>query len=388
MTILWEPDVGTAEALSPALPAPVTIAETVAAVRSALIDRSDDLVVAGPNADIDTVLEFAAGERVNTPARGVVLTRHRFDSTLLSQAMRAGIREVVKAEELTALDDACRRSLALSHQVRGVSEQDLAGAEGRVLTVFSAKGGCGKTTVATNLAVSLARVKPTRRVCLVDLDLAFGDVGVTMLLEPRRTLADAVGLSRLDATAVRSLVTRHESGVDVLLAPVEPTAGERISSQLVTDLLEVLRRLYDDVVIDLPPAFNEQVLAAFDATDQFVLVGTLDIPALKSLKLTMETLQMLGVPDSRWQLVLNRADAKVGLTPADVERTLGRSVAARVPSSRAVPSAINRGVPIAFDAPKHPVSVAIQRFAASLSPQPEKARKVGLRMLRRAEVAS
>lgn len=390
MAILWEPDGQTAAVLRPALPEPVTVADTVAAVRSRAGDSDDDVVVAGPGADLATVLQYAAAERVTSPARGVILVRQRFDGALLAQAMRAGIREVVKAEDVAALGDACHRSIQLSKQVRGVPVNGSAATNGRVVTVFSGKGGCGKTTVATNLAVALARGKPARRVCLVDLDLAFGDVGVALLLEPRRTLADVVGLSRLDVTAVHSLVTPHSSGVDVLLAPVDPTAGERLAAAVITDLLTVLRSLYDDVVVDSPPAFNEQVLAAFDVTDQFVLVGTLDMPALKNLKLTLETLAMLGIPEDRWQVLLNRADAKVGLTPADVESTLGRSLVGRIPSSRAVPAAVNRGVPITLDAPGHPVSAAFHKLAETLrpTPPPAPARRIGLRVLRRAEVAS
>jgi pilus assembly protein CpaE len=125
----------------------------------------------------------------------------------------------------------------------------------------------------------------------------------------------------------------------------------------------VLRENFDYVVIDTPPAFDDQVLAAFDLSDAVVLLATLDIPALKNLKLTLETLDLLNYPRDRWKIVLNRSDSKVGLAISEVEKTLRTSITAQVPSSRDVPASINRGVPIMLDDPRHPVSLAIRGFA-------------------------
>jgi len=121
--------------------------------------------------------------------------------------------------------------------------------------------------------------------------------------------------------------------------------------------------MFDYVVIDSPPAFTEHVLTAFDLSDTFVLLATLDIPALKNLRLTLDMLDLLGYPRESWQVVLNRSDSKVGLEVADVERSLRTPIAALIPSSRAVSASINKGVPILLDEPNHPVSVAIRRFA-------------------------
>ncbi len=214
-----------------------------------------------------------------------------------------------------------------------------------------------------------------------------------MQLQPQRTIADALGLSALDGTAVRSLVTTHSSGVDAILAPVEPGTAEAVSAELIGDLLEVLKTLYDVVVLDTPPAFTEHVLAAFDRADHSVLITTLDIPALKNLKLTLETLDMLGYPRDRWRVVLNRSDAKVGLSVQDVERTLRTRITTQVPSSRAVPASINRGVPIVLDQPGHPVSLAVRRLAESLTKKPtakpaaaRPVNRLGFSLRRKAEV--
>ena len=235
--------------------------------------------------------------------------------------------------------------------------------EGRVITVFSAKGGCGKTTVATNLAATLA-AGGAAAVCLVDLDLAFGDVAIMLQLVPARTIADTAAMvGTMDEQGVRSLITPHSPGLDTLLAPTGPGEAERIDVKVVAELVRVLRRMYDFVVIDTPPAFTEHVLAAFDASDCYVLLATLDIPALKNLRLTLDMLDLLGYPQASWLVVLNRSDSKVGLGLDEVERTLRVPIAAQMPSSRDVPASINRGVPLVVDEPGHAVSQAIRELA-------------------------
>lgn len=334
-------------------------------------DPLQDLVVIGPDFDLASALQFAESQRVERPSLGVILVRTGIDANLLGAALRAGVREVVEAGNLQALHEACHRSAELSRRVRIGMGDDRPLAEqrlGRMITVFSAKGGCGKTTVATNLAAALA-TSGAGRVCLLDLDLAFGDVAIALQLFPTRTIADVVGLQHsLDETAVRSLVTVHGSGLEVVAAPLEPGAVERIPASLVTDLLGVLKTMYAFIVIDTPPAFTDHVLAAFDQSDEYILLATLDVPALKNLKLTMETLSMLDYPRDRWRIVLNRSDSKVGLGLEDVQKAINAPIALEVPSSRAVPASINRGVPIVLDAPTHPVSAAIRRMAANQLP--------------------
>jgi pilus assembly protein CpaE len=249
---------------------------------------------------------------------------------------------------------------------QGTGEKPAAPAKapGRVVTVFSAKGGCGKTTLATNLAVALAD-RGRRQVCLLDLDLAFGDVAIALQLFPQHTIADAVPLlDDLDYTGLHALLTTHSPGLMTLVAPLEPNTASTIPAALVTKILTILREHFDYVVVDTPPALdNDQVLAAFDQSDLLALIATLDVPALKNLKLTLETLDLLNFPMAKSRIVLNRADSKVGLTIAEVEKTLRTAISLQVPSSRDVPAAINRGVPIMLDDPKHPVSLAIRAFA-------------------------
>ncbi len=236
------------------------------------------------------------------------------------------------------------------------------GRDGRIVTVFAAKGGCGKTTLAINLAVALA--KDERRVCLVDLDLTFGDVAISVQVNPARTIIEAVRMAdHLDTTGAASLLTRYRPGLDLLLAPVTPGDAEKISPQLVRELLTVLRGMYDYVVVDTPAQFSEHVLVALDASAHHVLLTTPDVPALKNLRVTLDTFDMLSYPADIRSIVLNRSDAKVGLTAEDVTTVARTPIAAQVPSSREVPMSINKGIPIVVDNPAHPVSQAITRFA-------------------------
>jgi len=185
----------------------------------------------------------------------------------------------------------------------------------RIITVFSAKGGCGKTTVATNLAVAL-NASGARQVCLVDLDLAFGDVAISLQLTPSRTLIDAVATQIMsdDDERVSALLTPFRPGLDCILAPVEPGDAEKIPATLVSDLLERLRHRYDYVVIDTPSQFSEHVLAALDASHHHVLLTTPEVPALKNLRLTLDMLDLLSYSRDARSIVFNRSDAHGGLS--------------------------------------------------------------------------
>jgi pilus assembly protein CpaE len=395
MTLVVEPDPGRAGTFSFAIGGEPTVVDTThEAVRAVEQDPRELLVVIGPDVDQASALELAERLQLERPQLGVILVRHRVDVVLLGHALRAGVREVVTPEDLAALGAACARSLDISRRQLGAVAPGTAESthEGRVITVFSAKGGCGKTTVSTNLAAHLAR-GGAARVCLVDLDLAFGDVAIALQLMPARTISDAVPMAgRIDEQAVASLITPHSPGLDAVLAPVEPGEADQVDVAVVVELIRMLKRLYDYVVVDTPPAFTEHVLAAFDVTDTYVLLATLDIPAVKNLRLTLEMLELLGYPQADWLVALNRSDSKVGLTISDVEQTLKLPIKTQIPSSRAVPASINHGVPLVLSEPNHPVSQAVahlarlstERFVSSstMTPVPA-ARRRSLSVLRR-----
>jgi pilus assembly protein CpaE len=365
VTILFEPHRQWGAHLIGLLGSGVHIATRMEDVERLLAEQhAEPLVLFGPGTDATVALDFASQQRLVRPALGVLLLREVLDVETMGHALRAGVRDVVDARDIVAVRAACVRSLDVSRHLLGVVPATRqAPTDARVVTVFSAKGGCGKSTLATNLAVSLAE-GGRRRVCLVDLDLAFGDVGVMLQLAPDRSIADAANArERVDATMVKALLTSYAPGVEVLLAPVGPTEAERIGRDLIAQVLAAVRTMADFVVIDTPAHFTDGVLAALDVSDVQVLVATPDVPALKNLRIAMDMLDLLGLRKESRLVVLNRSDARVGLTGADVERVLKTPTTVHVPSSRDVPIAVNRGVPIVVDQPNHPVSKAIRDLA-------------------------
>jgi pilus assembly protein CpaE len=230
----------------------------------------------------------------------------------------------------------------------------------RVVTVFSAKGGAGATTVATNLALAL-QLRGVR-VCILDLALAFGDVAVSLQLAPQRTVVDALELGT-SREALNELVTSHPSGLDCILAPVDPSGAERMPPATTRLLTAALRERYDVVVIDTASELSEHVLEAFDAADRLVLVTTPEIPAIKNTRIALDVLDLVGHPRERRRVLLNRADPSLGLTVEDIEEALGCIVSAQVPADPEVSVSVNTGVSLVAAQPAHPVSRAVQDFA-------------------------
>jgi pilus assembly protein CpaE len=320
------------------------------------------LVVIGPDIPLDAACSLAEVERVDRPELGVILLRHRLEVNALAQALRSGVREVVQADDQNALSDAVRRSQLLTAQLQGHAHAG-GGRDGKVVTIFSAKGGVGKTTLATNLAAHLAATGS--KTLLIDLDLMFGDVAISLQLVPKSSVRDiAMMQGHLDQQGIESVAVRHEeSGLDVIPAPSDPADAERIPGAAVEELLRVARTVYDYVLVDTPPNLTEHVLIACDLSDLTLLIATLDIPAVKNLRIAMNTLDALGASKEARTIVLNRSDAKVGLRREDVESALKHPIGASVPSSVAVPTSINRGVPVVISDPKSPVSMAFREVA-------------------------
>jgi pilus assembly protein CpaE len=366
MTVIVEADQSAAEALQSAVGPSSAIVPALEYLTRYLDEHADEYaIIIGPSIDIAAAVALADTMRVTKPAVGVILVRRRVDTTVLAEALRAGMREVVEERDLKALNEAVARAYALHDALTTASPETLKNPvkRGTLITVFSAKGGVGKTTISTNLAAALAE-NGKRSVCIVDLDLALGDVSIVMQLFPVHTIADAVGMEgSLDPQALEGLLTQHSPGLSVLVAPVQPDAKDRIKGELIGRILHILKERFDVVVVDTPPAFDDVVLQAFDESDLLLLVANLDVPALKSLKITAETLTLLNHPRDRWRLVLNRADMKVGLTPAEVEKTLDMQISCSIPQSNDVPMSINHGKPIVLASPRHPVSQAIKRLA-------------------------
>ncbi len=248
-------------------------------------------------------------------------------------------------------------------------EGDDGGEVGRLITVFSTKGGAGKSVIASNLAVVLAKRSPGL-VALVDADLQFGDVAVMLKLTPPHTIVDAVSaIDRLDPQFMQTLMVRHEaSGLLVLAAPVEPAFADQVGAPQMSRIIELLRSFCTYVVVDTPAYFNDVVLSLLEQSDDILLVAGMDIPNIKNVKIGLQTLRLLNTPASKLKLILNRANSKVKLDVSEVERTLQVKADCLVPSEIAVPQSVNKGMPIVLDAPRSGVTKAIEQLADMFLP--------------------
>lgn len=368
MPILVESSRSNADVLMSVTGSSSHVVSSLEELKNLLSESPDEYaIVLGASVDLEAAASLADTLRVTRPTISVILIRRRVDTRVLAEALRSGMREVVEERDLTGLGAAVSRAREVWQALSGGSTAGSELSRGRLITVFSPKGGVGKTTLAVNLSLALSQ-GGAKKVCVVDLDLAFGDVAITLQVFPARTIADAVHLeSGLDFHVVEPLLTNYHDQLSALVAPVQPDAKDSIPPSLVGRILNLLKQQFDFVVVDTSPAFDEFVLQAFDETDELLLVTTLDVPTLKNVKVAVETLDLLNFPKPRRHLVLNRADDKVGLTSDKVESTLGMTIAAAIPTSSQVAHATNSGEPILLAAPKHQVSQALNKLAARLS---------------------
>ncbi len=254
---------------------------------------------------------------------------------VLQQALRAGARDAVVIGGEASLHQSVDRvgELLAGATPRGQSPATQSGEPGRLISVFSTKGGVGKTCIAINVAAAMAKRSPDP-VVLVDGDLQFGDVSVMLGLPPQSTVLDAAAAVQYgDLELVQTLASKHEAtGLLVLPAPLEPMPTDAILPGEMVNICAALQTIAGHVVVDLPSVFNDYVLALIEASDDVLLVGSMDIPSIKNLKIGMQTLDLQAIAGPKLKLVLNHANAKVKLDVKEIERVLG--IRARLPGSR------------------------------------------------------
>jgi pilus assembly protein CpaE len=230
--------------------------------------------------------------------------------------------------------------------------------------MFGSKGGVGKTTIATNLAVAL-RQHTRQRVALFDADLFFGDVGVHLNLPTVRTILDMIqSLDGADPEQAEQVLVPHPSGVRVLLSPFRPEEGELITPESIERILEFLRQHYDYIVVDCQPSYDDRMLRILESADEVLMVVTPEVGPLKNTSLFLDLAVRLGYSLDKINVALNRFNSNVGIGPEEIERTLQHEVAFRIISGgRPVVLSVNRGVPLVIEQPDHPFSVQIMRIA-------------------------
>jgi pilus assembly protein CpaE len=322
----------------------------------ALRELSAELVLVGCAREPDRALELiesASREMAGRPP--VVVLYVGSPNGIMERAFKAGAVDLITLPQ--SHDDL---SFALEKAIARTRGGARTAQTGAMIAVLGPKGGTGKTLTACNLAEALATAGHSTVV--VDLDLQFGDVGLALGLRPTQTIYDlAVAGGSLDGEKVDSFLAEHPSGARALLAPLRPDQAAAVSTAFLRVLFETLRSRHEFVIVDTPPSFSPEVIAAIDAASTLCMVGMLDALSLKDTKIGLETLDQMGFDQDGITLVLNRADTSVGIGMDDVERLLGRRPDVLVPSDRAIPRAITEGRTIVAAEPR---SGAAQAFTS------------------------
>ena len=349
----------------------VTAAEEFVVVRH----MHPDILALSPevkDADALGVADFMAK---HSPATAVVLVRYTAAVGLLPTAMRAGIRDVVdlsRGEE--DLREALERAVEWCTELRRSQDgdEDDTATRGRIISVFSSKGGVGKTFLASNLAPALA-MKTKQDTALLDLDLKVGDVFSYYGKEPARPIQDLLALAdRADAETIKATGERLHDRLYAYAVVPDP-ACESMPGDTTGKVLRNLRANFAYTVVDASNDYSDQTVAVFDLSDEIWLVTGLDVVGMRHLLIAMETLDSLGIPRERLRVVLNRADSKVGVSLNDVERVLKVKVDVKIPSSEIVPQSLNKGVPVVIGESHCEVSKSVGEVAEAIIGAPQTA---------------
>jgi len=337
--------------------------------------------------DIDGI---SATESIHqkSPHIQVVILSVQGDQNYMRRAMLAGARDFLTkppmGDELISAvrraGEMARLERSKSTQVRiapvapngtiGAPVSALGLAQGKIVTVYSPKGGTGCTTLAVNLALALHN--EDTRVVLVDANLQFGDVAVFVNQQGKNTIIDlAPRVDELDPDVVEEIMIKHEpSGIHILAAPQRPEMAEKVSADQFAKVLKYLRRMYAYVVVDTTPILTDITLSAIDASDTIVLITTQDIPAIKNARLFLDLLQTMGIDRERIVFTMNRFDKRIAITPERVGENLKQEVKAVIPlDERVVIPAVNRGIPFMLDNKSQPVARGIFALAEAVRAQ-------------------
>ncbi len=327
---------------------------------------------------------IAATEAIHAkqPSVQVVILSVQSDQNYMRRAMLAGARDFLTKPPMgDELISAIRRAGSMAQTERSKVAQvnintistssgvlgGYSAPKGKVITVYSPKGGTGCTTIAVNLALTLHN--EDTRVALVDGNLQFGDVAVFVNEQGKNTIVDLAPRSdELDPEIVEEVMLKHAaSGLHILAAPSKPEYAEKVSSGQFSRVLEYLKQIYTYVVVDTATLLTDVTLAAIDVSDLLVLITTQDIPSIKNCRLFLDLSQTLGIGRDRIIFTMNRFDKRINITPERVAENLKQEVAAVIPLDEAtVMKAVNRGVPFVLDSRNQPASRGILSLAESV----------------------
>jgi pilus assembly protein CpaE len=328
------------------------------------------MLLIGPSFSDEESMEDIREIHNEDPTLVLMLVSDEVTAELLRKGMRAGVSDVLEApldeEKIEAAieqfaHDVLRRKTSTPAPAPVATEEP--SAKGRIITVTSAKGGSGKTVLATNLALVLNRI-PDKKVALVDADLQFGDVCLVLQLEPRFTMVNAAHeLHQLDAELLDSLLTEHPTGLKVLAAPLEPAFADDITTAGLMKMLDILQENYDYVIVDTAAMLDELILSLIEKSDDVLMLVDMDLPSVKNAKLALETLRLLKFSTSSVQLVMNRSNSKAKLNNKEIEGALKMEIAAAIPSDAVVAASVNEGRPVVETDPKSKVAKGFESVA-------------------------
>ncbi|MEP7060185.1 MAG: P-loop NTPase [Actinomycetota bacterium] len=331
-----------------------------------------DVLVLSPEVKEPDALGLAEFVGRQAPGTAIVLVRDHTWNGLLPAAMRAGIRDVVDMTQGTEeLRDAVERAIVWASNLRSLNSGRTPGttsgkSRGRIVSVFSSKGGTGKTFLTTNLATSIADTTG-EDTAIVDLDIDMGDVFTYFGREPSASIQDLMELGEgAEHDQIRGVGVQLGDHLWAYGAPPDP-AAEAPAGEAVGKFLRAIRSDFQYVIVDASVDYSDSALVCFDLSDTICLVAGLDVVAVKHLSKALDTLLTIGLPRERFRVVLNRADSKVGLDAGDVERVMKIQVDAMIPSSRLVPTSLNKGRPVVLDEPTSEVSAAVRSLATKFT---------------------
>jgi pilus assembly protein CpaE len=316
---------------------------------------------------------------VEAPSSPVIIMSVQGENAYLKRAMQAGAREfLVKPFSSSELISTIRRVHEMETKKGTYERMPTPTASsngenhlGRVIVVFGAKGGVGKSVIATNLAVQMA-IDTGKRVALVDLNLQFGDVGVLVNNQDTRSFVDLIdSINELSPEDVEDILFDGPGGVKVLQAPLSPELGDLVQPAHVERVLALLRTRFDFVICDSATSLNELTLSALDQADTILLVTALDILTIKNVRLVLDTFASLKIADDKIKLVLNRSNSETGITEIELERSLQYPIFAKIPSDgKLVLSSVNRGVPFVQLYPQAEITQRMQGLSIALAGVP------------------
>lgn len=351
----------------------------------------DEIVRLKPSAALITLdtnpeqgIEFIKRLASEKPAMTIISAARTDSADLVLRSLRAGARDflripIVQDELKTILDRAGEFA---------ADQEEIPKKKGRMISVFSSKGGCGTSFLATNLAAAMSG-----KTVLVDLNLQAGDLPLFLGVDPKYSIADmAENRARLDESLVGSFITPYSSSLSLLAAPKEVDAADDVEAEHIFEVLQRLRESYELVVLDPQHTFDAITLAALDQSDEIVLVLTLDIPAIRSTQRALEIFDRLGYPRKKIRVVVNRWSKQIDLDLQQVEKFLGEAVTGFIPSDyQTAVTSINLGQPLVQSDSNSKIAHEIRRLAKIIGggsiavAQPKPQRSFWSSLMRRTE---